>query len=171
VLLIRRANSSPQLDCIAFTADDRQPTMRIAGARRAMAPLPAGTVLVEAESLDGGGRTSEADPAASGGQATRQGTAWGPLLIVDVPSSSSATLFTIWARHRGGPLGLKAEHNGKQTDHDWNWVAPDRWTWTRLGRFPAKDLGQRIIIIRSDQGDPRLDCMAFTTDDVAPNMP
>ncbi len=123
---------------------------------------PAG-ILIEAES----GRASDskvvADSEGSAGQAVANGRAWQPLCAVEVPKEGAE--LTVWVRHKGGPIQLKSTDGGKQTDRQWVWAKPEKWSWSSLGRYLRKDLGESVLLMRGEgEGDVVVDCVVFASD-------
>jgi hypothetical protein len=91
---------------------------------------------------------------ASGGRYSANSAAWNPLFSLPVPPGNSATL-TVWARHRGVPVQLKSiDTEGRQTEHVWAFVRPEKWTWSELGTYPRSALQSRIIVIRGNGDAP-----------------
>jgi len=172
VIIIRGGGGAPgpELDCVLFATDPNfdpnatpvtalappaaAPAAPLAGAA---APFP-GT-LIEAESRPQPGDAAMVDdPAASGGKAVSIPRDWQPLFSSPVPAGDH---FTIWMRHKGGPLELKAALPDGQKELQWVWDQPTAWEWSKFGTYAAADLGTGVIIIRGGGGapGPELDCV------------
>ncbi len=167
VILLRAAANAAEVDCLAFTSKDQKPRQGLAD-QPAGATGPAGITLIEAESR-GDGRTID-DAAASGGKATIAQDPWGPLVLAALPKAGDE--FTVWLRHRGGVIGGKAQINAQtQVDLGWIWGKPATWQWSRLGRYPRSRLGQGVFVLRHEQDEVALDCLAYTVTDQPPTLP
>lgn len=105
-------------------------------------------LLVEAESSPGGDARTVAVADALGGKAVEQDKAWNPLFSHTIPAGTPR--FTVWARHRNGPVQLKSLLTaGGQAEGGWSWTSSPAWTWARIGEVdPASISG--LIIIRGD---------------------
>lgn len=124
-------------------------------------------VLVEAESPKPPS-DSEAvpDPDASGRAAVTSAKDWQVLFMAPPPKEGSA--FTVWIRHRGGPICLKSSDTaGQQKELHWVQAKPDKWAWSQAGRYPRTELGENVLVVRgakSPDPDPLVDCVVFATD-------
>jgi hypothetical protein len=128
-------------------------------------PANAATLKVEAEAKPAAGDMKIIeDKAASGGKAVSISREWQPLIWMDLPAGDE---FTVWMRHKGGPLQLKGTPGGAQKDLQWIWDAPSEWKWSRVGRWKRAELGDRILVIRGGKSDnePQLDAVYVSTND------
>ena len=132
----------------------------------AAAAAPAG-IFIEAEQIKPPGRNDViADAAASGGAAVTSTVPWEPIFLGVVPPGHDS--YTIWIRHRGGPIVLKRVSGEAQKDLKFIKNNPDQWTWTNAGRYATPELGDHLLIIRGGPGEttpPAVDAVVFGTDD------
>ncbi len=108
------------------------------------------------------------DAKASGGKAVSSAVEWHSLISVALPAAKAkageAGGFTVWLRHKGGPILLKSNKNGQQSDLQWIWDAPAEWKWTSLGPFSRAQIGDGLVVIRGDKNtaQPSLDALVLT---------
>ena len=121
-------------------------------------------VLIEAETVGSG--TIAADRTASGGKYVHRDGDYQPVLFADVPQHPGESL-TVWVRYRGVGLQLKGVGaDDKQTEIQWLYDAPKKFTWASFGTFPPSQLGSKIVIIRAPGGgeDSGVDAVVFAAD-------
>lgn len=130
---------------------------------------PAGTLL---EAEDPAPRSTSRvidDAAASGGRAVTSEKDWEPIFSAAgdrFPTEGEE--LTVWVRHRGGPIQLKATVDGSSQEKKWNWGKSDAWKWTSLGRYPRAELGTAITIIRgTGEPHPAIDAVVLASDAAA----
>ncbi len=127
---------------------------------------PAGT-LVEAEGNPISATIVE-DTLASGGKGLTSANAWQPIFSAMPPADAQE--FTVWARHKSGPIQIKLKSGGKTTEKKWIYETPETFRWSNMGRYKRSEMDEGIIIIRSSkrpQPDPVLDCVVFSPDATA----
>ncbi len=105
-------------------------------------------VIVEAETSPGGDARVVVVADALAGKVIEQDKAWNPLFAYAIKAGTPR--FTVWARHRNGPVQLKTTLTaGGQAEIGWSWAGGATWTWAKLGEIePAAISG--LIIIRGD---------------------
>ncbi|MDQ3813960.1 MAG: hypothetical protein M3347_08415, partial [Armatimonadota bacterium] len=131
---------------------------------------PPGT-LIEAEAHRLGGESRIVEVAgASGGKAVTSAGDWQPVFESPVPAGGA---FKIWIRHQHGPLAVKTKVDGKTQDN-WLWNRPEQFAWTDAGVYAREQLGDKLVIVRSRQGDgpdPLIDAVVFAPATVRPLPP
>ncbi|MEO0515551.1 MAG: hypothetical protein AAF086_09730 [Planctomycetota bacterium] len=94
------------------------------------------------------------------GQAVTSDRAWEPVFVTSDLGDWTGKA-KVWVRHAGGPINLKAQTGSSQTELAWVWSAPDAMTWSAFGTFNREQLGEGVVIIRSDKGSPMIDAVVF----------
>ena len=97
------------------------------------------------------------DAGASGGKAVTTARAWEPVFSSGALPAGDQLRISI--RHRGGPLLVKGTPGGEQKDLGGVWSSPPAWEWTELGTFSKADVGDHLLAIRTDSGNPEIDCV------------
>ena len=123
--------------------------------------------LIEAENpAPNSTNTIIEDAKASGGKAVTTDRNWEPMFFTS--NLPDYEVITVFVRHRGGPfiVKVKPEDADKQKDLKSIWSSPESWTWTKVGTFPRKQLGEQLVIIRTNKGEPAIDCVVFAEGDV-----
>lgn len=117
--------------------------------------------------IEAEGTTNAAAMAADwawGGRAAVSANAWQPLLSA-TPAGLAGEVH-VWLRHRNGAVCLKAVEAGTQVELGWAWSAPEEFTWSHLGPFPAARLAGGLVVIRGDREagrpDTELDCVVLS---------
>jgi xylan 1,4-beta-xylosidase len=124
-------------------------------------------LLVEAESPKPAGDCEVVtDPDASGRAAVTSAKDWQALFAAPPPKEGAA--FTVWIRHRAGPICLKSvEADGQLKELHWIQARPEKWAWSQAGRYSRAELAQQVLIVRgakSPDPDPMVDCVVFASD-------
>lgn len=152
----------PSLDGVIFSPVDTK-TASMPAARR-----PSG-ILVEAEYPKPPGQNVAVDvPDASGGQAVTSSVIWEPLFQAAIPGSDDA--FTLWLRHKGGPLYVKSVFEEQQQELKVLESISTDWTWTNVGRYTRQQLRSKLLIIRGAQSEapaPLIDAVVFAPNEGA----
>jgi hypothetical protein len=100
------------------------------------------------------------DADASGGKAVSSDRDWEPVFVTrNIPDAEAVT---IHVHYRGGPFIAKGQDaDGKQHDLKGVWSAPAQWTWTEVGTYDRAQIGERLIIIRTNRGSLAVDCVVL----------
>jgi hypothetical protein len=141
-----------------------------ADANREKIKAPEGT-LIEAEANLGSDSSVVDDELASLNKAVQNGKAWQPLVTLK-PGEDWPEQVTIHIRHKHGPIQLKTEAGGKQTERKWVWDKPKEWKWSKIGRYKKSDLGEKLVFMRGDGSEPVfVDAIVISEKDVAQVLP
>jgi hypothetical protein len=99
------------------------------------------------------------DADASGGKAVTTDRDWEPVFATTQLAEGSVT---IHVRHRNGPFIVKGEDaNGRQQDLKPIYTNAPQWTWTNVGTFTREQIGERLLVIRTNRGQVAVDCVVL----------
>ena len=129
-------------------------------------------VLIEAEAKPVAGDRKVLLADGASGSAVSSEREWQPLFSAPPPlldanqqvDGQAANAWTIWIRHKNGPLLLKAADQNGQRDLQWIRDAPADWKWTPAGTYAPDQLGDQILVIhgpKQDKPQPLLDAIIF----------
>jgi len=77
---------------------------------------------------------------------------------------------TVSVLRRGGPVQLKSVTGNQQKDIEWSWGECEDFEWRSLGRHPLEQLGERLVLIRGENGKPvEIDAVVLSAEP-SPNL-
>lgn len=132
------------------------------------ASLNAAAIRIEAEA-DPVGRLEKDSTCSGGAYVTGSHQSFEPIFRAMTPKDLPANVW-IFVRRTGAPVQIKGISNGLQSDLAWDWSTPKDFVWCKMGPFSSASLGQRMIIIRGDEGPACAIDSVVITDEPEPDL-